>query len=292
MAVKEILFFPNYDTFLYTVDLLEELEDVFNVDLVCKPWQEALTCLKIWDRIHRDLGIPFIEGKERKLRADLKKLHKITLGVEKIEKYIGEFEGEIPCIRLDIFNMLFQSDPDEPDKKMGQTYEFIVIPEAIFRTLKRNLSASVDAEGKLSIEELADQISREKRLRIPLSFSNLVKLSRHPLEGGANGNVFSNLLQSNIMRQCCSSSSKVKIFLMRRESLLTCDQQKAFKNRGSQHVPLLVRALSNMIKILESNDCPDRGKPLRIFARTSDKVRYSSDFTRQACCLFCGYRGL
>jgi hypothetical protein len=277
MSTNQVSIYPTNDVFARSINYFN-VEDFFNFDLVDRTTQQAFLALDVWNRLHTREGIPLIEGEKRNIRADLKKLYPITLSKPLIEKYLGEFVGEIPRISLNRFQRLFQVDPNEPDEKMWKTYEVIVIPKALIRS---DLTAVVDTQGKLKIVESPSRLPGEEKLLIPFSFPNLVELSKYPLARKEPGEVFTNI-HNDVLDQCTACAAEVQIFLMRRNVLnkvnnYEVEKQQARAN-GLEIVPLNPRALSNVIKILDWGTCSDYSIQypcgLRtVYARTSDSVQ-------------------
>jgi hypothetical protein len=287
-------FFPSRDPFILMLNNYMSVEDVFSMDLVSKEWQNALVVSEVWNGLYQRELIPLVEGEKRNLRSDLKKLYPITLNGAKIEKYLGDFVGAMPRIRNDCFRMLFNSDPDEPDKKMGESYEVIVVPEALRRTFVSGLVAAVK-NGKLTITENLNSAPNEQELLIPFSFPNLVTLSQYPRAGQKNCPVFANVTNI-VLDQCRGSATKVSIFFMRRKMIKTGVDQTYWyheivaKKKGLEILPLLPQALSSTIRVL------DLGTDLREYywdtACTSDTVQHNQKSTHLVISGYAAGRGI
>jgi len=278
MSTVGLPFFPSVDIYRSVLHFVE-VNDIFNVDLVCVAWQKALSASHYWEYLYEKEKIPLVEGENRNLRADLKKIYPITLSGAKIEKYLGKIVGKIPRLRLVEFKKLFTPDRYSGNaKKMGETYEVIVLPDILIRTFRNGQTAKIDEKGRLIICNNSGNSAQEATVEIPFSFPNLATLSQHPLVGGCNGPVFS-VIANDVFNQCTTVVSSVKLYLMRRTfavptlNLFYEKQEADAREKGLQISPLIVRGLSNTIKVLESGLCPDNQWTS---VRTSDRVLWNN----------------
>jgi hypothetical protein len=256
--------------------------EVFQVEKVCKSWQKAVGELSVWERLFEAENIPAIVGRrpDYKVYIVLRGMFDRGVSVEKIEKFYGTpvFE-KMPQVSQEKYDLMFQPDPEEPAKKMFETYEAVFTPLAIKRTFGKDLAATMDAQGRLKITPKAtENSSMEHELEIPFSFPNLVELSKYPLAGQENGPVF-NIFEITVLEQCHECATKVGIYFMRSNILeksyekIWSEQETQAKNINQEIVPLNIRALSLSKKILESKQCPDGQTPRWIYSRTADCVQ-------------------
>jgi hypothetical protein len=281
MSVSSVAHFDNHDTFLYTMRFLNP-KDFFHLERVCRSWEKAIIDLRVLEQLFEAENIPAIEGRRPNHKAYVVLSGMLDRGVslEKIEKYYGKpVFGKMPRVSQQKYDLMFEPDPEDLTKKMFETYEAVFTPLAIKRTFGKDLAATVDEEGRLTIKEQdLESSSEEYELEIPFSFPNLVELSHHPLGEQDNWPVFS-YVNERVLEQCCRQATKVGIYFMRtnilkKSRMQTWDEQKALTKSLNQEItPLIVRAFSNYIKILEDLEFSPRFASSYPDVRTSDSVK-------------------
>jgi hypothetical protein len=156
---------------------------------------------------------------------------------------------------------------------MFETYEAVFTPLAIKRIFRKDLAATLDQQGKLTIFP-TECSATEHELEIPFSFPNLVKLTRHPLVGWENVSVIT--CNNRVLKQRNHKATKAGIYFMRSNFLQKSLGEEYFKQEArvrklnQEIVPLIIRSFSHSLKILDTGKCPDE---TWIYSRTSDWVR-------------------
>ena len=237
---------------------------------VCKLWHELFQDQGIWKSLSQREGIPLVEGNDRNYKEDFKILYPITLSGKTISQFFGESLGEIPRIRLEVFNRLQQRDPFDPQRSMQENYVFVVVPSKVARPLDQNTPPPLSEAGEIA----------GPMLQIPFSLKNLKMLCEHPLIGHKHMPVFGKDSYQPVFDQCGLCSDKVRVYFMRKRvadqtrSLPYLQQEGKARDQGLEVTPMLPRALYDAVCILRSGTCPDnREREPVTYARTSDLVR-------------------
>lgn len=254
-----------------------QVPDIGRSTQVSTRWKGLLEDRLFWIFLSKREGIPLVEGEGRNLKHDFSILYPMTISKKLIRQYFGEPMGEIPRIRLSVFNKLQDSDPFQLHAKIRENYVFVVIPSHIARTVDENTPLELNESGHLVISTAIER----KTLKIPFSLMNLKMLCKYPLKGSET--IFNDWNFFSIFEKCGLCPNKVTICFMRiriadqTRSMLYPQQEGLVKGAGFEVTPLLPRALYDAICILRTGTCPDdRGKPLHhglwSYARTSDII--------------------
>ncbi len=276
MVSNSVILFQTQDAFESTTCVLSST-DVCNLGQVCKSWAEAADQPGIWRQHFLKEKIPFVEGSDRNYKGDFKILFPITLRGKKIEKFLGEFIGEIPKISLEWFNKLSEPDPFEPGKTMAESFVIVVEPQAIKRTFSKDVSATLDEQGYLAIALRESEEETETEIEIPFNLMNLKTLSYYPLLGKTNAPVFYHGSVKEAFHHCPPSPGKVNLYFMRKVApkqtlgKQACTQNTYLEKKGFQMVSLRTLALFNTVRILEEGAPPNRASP-KSCVRTSDSL--------------------
>ena len=272
--VSNIFLIGNNELFFQCAESLE-ITDFGRCAQVCKLWDELFQHPGIWKSLSQREGIPLVEGEDRNRKHDFRILYPITISGKIISQFIGKPIGEIPRIRLAIFNRLQQRDPFDPQRSMRENYVFVVVPSQVARPVT---PLTLDASGTLV--KLTDSAVEERVLQIPFSLKNLKMLCEYPLRGGEHMPVFDKSSYQPVFDQCGPCLDSVRIYFMRKRvadqtrSLPYPQQEGKAREQGLEVTPILPRALYDAVCILRSGTCPDnREPPTSTYARTSDLAR-------------------
>jgi hypothetical protein len=279
--------------------------DVGRCELVCTTFYRIFyQDQEIWTQLSLKEGIPLVAAPNRNRRKDLQTLYPLTLSGARIRRILGTIVGEIPCISEVAFNRLNDPDPFEEGKLMKDTWVFVVVPNELDAVTGNCEPVVLDEDGKL-IELSYSQVRKraEEDCLIPLSLTNLRQLyfasskrrhrslfrGMHPSLLFKNNSIFKESVDPSNFIECvkqCNGLDKTRVFFMRSciveesRSLPYVEQEKLVGNHGFGVAPILVRALVDIVVILETATCPDSRYPQNTYAQCSDIV-YDS---RGNCC--------
>ena len=267
--------FPTPELFLHCAGYLQ-VADISRFTRVSKRWKELLEDQSLWKLLSQREGIPLVEGEDRDFKNDFRILYPMTISSRIISQFIGKPIGEIPRIRLEVFNRLQTQDPFDPQKTMQENYVFVVVPSKVARSTDAATPLELDQSGNL-VKSTAGAIE-ELKLQIPFSLKNLKMLCEYPLKGKEHMPVFHKDSYAPVFDQCGLSSDKVRIFFMRirvadqSRGLPYAEQEGKARDQRLEVTPMLPRALYEAECILRTGTCPDNREPLT-YARTPDLVR-------------------
>ena len=265
--------FPTPELFLHCAGYLQ-VADISRFTRVSKRWKELLEDQSLWKLLSQREGIPLVEGEDRDFKNDFRILYPITSSSRIISQFIGKPIGEVPRIRLEVFNRLQQPDPFDPQRTMQENYVFVVVPSKVARSTDAATPLELDQSGNL-VKSTAGAIE-ELKLQIPFSLKNLKMLSEHPLKGKENTPVFHKASYVAVFDQCGLCSDKVRIFFMRKHvadqsrDLPYLQQEAKMREQRLEVTPILPRALYDAVCILRTGTCPDASGT---YAPTPDLVR-------------------
>ncbi|HSW86117.1 MAG TPA: F-box protein [Rhabdochlamydiaceae bacterium] len=262
-----------------------EPSDIAHASQACKQWKLVFSDQNLWKALSKKEGIPLVfslTGQPRDYREDFKTLYPITeVSGRKIGQYIGTVDEEIPYISEEHFNELNKLDPYEKGKLKKETWVVVVVPSYVLRTASQDAPLALYEAGNL-VENQQTVSPEEKQLKIPLSLKNLKILCLYPLKGKENMPVFDPNSESTVFDQCGLSTNKINIYFMRRHIVEEsrgkpyAEQEQLLKDHGDKVIPLMPRALFDVISILQKGNCPDGCVPRWTFARHPDMVGYGN----------------
>lgn len=241
---------------------------------VSKSWQLFADQPAVWEAHSKQQNIPVVKGENRNYKTDFRVLHKITIGYNQLGPIFGKCIGKMPKIAQKVFDLLQQPDPFEPEKTIGKTCVFVIVPKLFKRAfeegLLNDLAISGDGFKKIDLAK-----AKQDHMEIPCSNKNIFLLANHPLKEGM-GKVFHG--NPEALDKCNAIANDVHIYLMRKYTpKQTCQlhrdvQEALLKTCGFQMVPLNVRMLANAVEIAETERCSDRDPNVRE-VRTADVIK-------------------
>jgi hypothetical protein len=276
--------FSYRDVFAHTLSFVN-VSDFFNViPLVCKEWNQFSDALAtnhhLWKGYSESKGIPMVStcAGTRNCRDDFRVIYPATVvSGEVYRKIFGEpMGGEVPCIRLEIFNKL--PKPGAIANPSQEIFELIVEYPGVRRVLDRSVLV---LDATLTLKEAdsdgAEACDTEQTLTaIPFSLFNRIMLAKHPLMEENDSNLFGYLTHV-ALRQCDYCPTQVNVYYQTRKIYegareMPYSKQKEFlEERGLEVMSLGPRLLSDVVQIIQFGTCPDNAK---CFARTSSQVYY------------------
>ncbi len=260
----------------------QELEgaDIARCRLVCKLWRWALDGLcedqVFWQRLSAREGISLVDGPKRNYYEDFKVLYPATISGRRIcrllESVTGRsvrFIGEIPRIRVEIFDLFIKSVDRYGKGNIRDNFMFIEIPSEIEITCSGKSRLTLDEQGNL-IKVSGKKIEEQKR-RIFFSLTNFKILCSLD---SSEASIFHSSSNDDVIRRCGSALRGNCVYLVRKSISeetrgLPFDGvsgQLAFvKNKGSEITDLaefkvtslLVRVVFDAVFICGSKTFPD-----------------------------------
>ena len=233
----------------------------------------------IWLCLFDNEKIPRIEGRSETAKADLQWMLCHTYSARQMA-CLGKFVGEVPKISAKAFEM-FKTEMDayEPDKKLSDTFVWVVEPTHVHRDYNEALLNDLVANQVFDAGVLEEKKLKENGLLIPYSLKSLKILVDHPLAKKGKGAVFYcfNLVA---LEQCSTIARVVKVSLMRKEvpeqsrNLYVLAQKECLKQKEHEMVSLGTRGYFDCIEILNHDTCPDKDET---YSRTSDVFKVGEE---------------
>ena len=174
-----------------------------DVGQVCKPWQLISDQPTVWHDHSIQQNSPVVKGEKRDCKFDFRVLREITIGFNQLGPIFGQCLGKMPKNRREEF-LTFLQKPDffEPDKTIGKTCVFVVVPKAFKRAFEEGLLNQLATSGDgFKKVDLANAKILQDEMEIPCSNKNIFLLANHPLKKGM-GKVFHGTTEALRKMQC------------------------------------------------------------------------------------------
>ena len=133
------------DVLRYSVVPSLEMRDVLRFSSVCRMWYQISSGNEFWQEVSIWKGFPLVEGEDRDRRADFQILYKMA-GVSRrtISQYSVEMVGQMPLVKKERFEWLFQRDQWAPAPQFNhETFQMDVVPSHIRRIKDPEISLSL-----------------------------------------------------------------------------------------------------------------------------------------------------
>ena len=278
--------FPTYDDIVRNVASFLNVKDACNVELVCKAWAEAFSkgSNVIWEKLIKRDFFDGVENQTSGLKQVYRTLH-FYPGEVICRKVINKWFGDVrnaPPLRIDYYEELVigcTRDSFDPQKQFVEENPLILDVSHVYRPNDETLYSGETLRDILTTERAKEEdkptITENNELKIPMTLRNIIRLVQILY---SDRNIFGPI-EAEVLKQCNKTAEKTELYFMRKNLVLrgtTPDCQKTeLEKRKMVECPFRLRALYDLIQILEKNDCPDnRGdNDDWILARTANAVR-------------------